>query len=390
MQSPDFTLRPFYPAPSESFRATADELVKDASRLRGVLHPVTRREIGHLLRMMNSYYSNLIEGHHTYPREIEEALQDHYSTDPSKRDLQKEAVAHMETEEEVREEVNRDPEINPASQDFLRWIHERFFQRLPEEMRVIKSKTGEEYPVIPGEYRYSDVTIGLHAPIKAEDVPVLMRSLERSYSLDGLFHPENLASVFSAHHRLAWIHPFQDGNGRVARIMTQAHLHRLGLIGEGLWSLARGLARTNPSYRTRLAAADAVKHDMMDGRGHLSERGLLQFCEYMAETAFDQVEFMANVLDLENLTKRIRRFVDMDIGMREEGFYLLREAAITGEFSRGEAPRITGLKERAARELLKHLLDRKLLKSNSPKGPVRLGLPTEAAEIYFPRLFHQG
>lgn len=383
----NFSLQPLYPAPSASFREGADTLVREASRLQGTLHPKTRQGIAALLGLMNSYYSNLIEGHRTNPREIEQALQDEYSADPAERDLQLEAVAHVETEEEVRAEMDRDRSLNPASADFLCWIHERFYGRLPEELRYVEGDSGERHPVLPGQLRPRGVSIGRHVPPDAGELPALLEAFGKGYDITRLHHPENLAAVFAAHHRLLWIHPFLDGNGRVARILLQAHLHRLELLGEGLWSMARGLARGSTRYRKLLSAADARKHDMLDGRGHLTERGLLEFCEFMNETALDQVRFMGEILELETLTERIRRFVESSPDLRPEAFYLLREAALRGEIPRGEAARVTSLGERTARDLVRELLGEGLMESDSPKGPVRMGFPTSAAEPYFPRLF---
>lgn len=387
MHTPDLTLRPLYPEPSAAFREKADVLIREASRLQGNLHPVTRQGVADLLGLMNSYYSNLIEGHRTLPREIEQALLDNYSPDPAERNLQQEAVAHVETEKEIQAELARDSGLNPASTDFLCWIHERFYIRLPKDMRVVEGKEGERQPVIPGQFRPRGVSIGRHIPPDADDVPALMRAFENGYRLERLHHPENLAAIFAAHHRLLWIHPFLDGNGRVARLLLQAQLHRLELLGEGLWSIARGLARDSTRYRELLGVADARRHVMMDGRGHLTERGLLTLCEFLVDTARDQVRFMGEALELDALTERMQTFVERTPRLRPESFYLLREAALRGEIARGEAARVTGLGERTARELVKDLLGKGLLVSDSPKGPVRLGLTTEAAEAYFPRLF---
>jgi hypothetical protein len=74
----------------------AYELVSAASALAGQIHPAVQHSIGDLVRSMNCYYSNLIEGHNTVPRDIERALAQDYSTEPHKRDLQLEAVAHIE------------------------------------------------------------------------------------------------------------------------------------------------------------------------------------------------------------------------------------------------------------------------------------------------------
>src|SRR5260370_22717289 len=52
-----------------------------------------------LVRAMNCYYSNLIEGHDTHPVDIERALKNDYSKDAQKRDLQLEAKAHIAVQE---------------------------------------------------------------------------------------------------------------------------------------------------------------------------------------------------------------------------------------------------------------------------------------------------
>ena len=62
------------------------------------------------------------------------------------------------------------------------------------------------------------------------------------------------------------------------------------------------------------------------------------------------------------------------------------EALLKGEFSRGEAARISGLAERATRSQLSALVKAGLLVSDTPKGPVRLGFPVEAAQWWLPNL----
>src|SRR5213596_2845277 len=73
----------------------AIELVRKASALAGHLNPTVQRSLGALVRSMNCYYSNLIEGHDTHPRDIDRALRDDYSNDAEKRELQLEAKAHI-------------------------------------------------------------------------------------------------------------------------------------------------------------------------------------------------------------------------------------------------------------------------------------------------------
>src|SRR5579862_3983151 len=79
----------------------AFELVSAASSLAGQLNIQVRDAVGELVRSMNCYYSNLIEGHNTLPRDIERALAKEYSAEPEKRNLQLEAVAHIEVQRKI-------------------------------------------------------------------------------------------------------------------------------------------------------------------------------------------------------------------------------------------------------------------------------------------------
>src|SRR6266487_1841007 len=90
--------------PQEGHRELEDqafELVRAASSLAGLLNPTVRAAVGDLVRSMNCYYSNLIEGHNTLPRDIERALAKEYSAEPQKRNLQLEAVAHIQEQQKI-------------------------------------------------------------------------------------------------------------------------------------------------------------------------------------------------------------------------------------------------------------------------------------------------
>jgi hypothetical protein len=85
--------------PSEGERRLEDlaiDLASKASALAGQVNPVVQQSIGTLVRSMNCYYSNLIEGHDTHPRDIDRALAKNYAREPKRRALQLEAVAHIE------------------------------------------------------------------------------------------------------------------------------------------------------------------------------------------------------------------------------------------------------------------------------------------------------
>lgn len=77
----------------------AVELAALAAGFRRSLPPEVATALSDLVRSMNCYYSNLIEGHSTHPVDIERAMREEFSADPAKRNLQIEARAHVSVQE---------------------------------------------------------------------------------------------------------------------------------------------------------------------------------------------------------------------------------------------------------------------------------------------------
>jgi hypothetical protein len=111
----------------------AVDLVAKANRFAGQLHPIVRDQVGALVRSMNCYYSNLIEGHNTHPIDIDRALRHDFSGDPRRRNLQLEAKAHIEVQQWIDERQGGD--IAPTSTAYLTGLHRAFYERLPDELR---------------------------------------------------------------------------------------------------------------------------------------------------------------------------------------------------------------------------------------------------------------
>jgi Fic family protein len=377
--------------PEEGVRALEDEvvpLIAEANLLAGRIHPILRDSIGALVRSMNCYYSNLIEGHDTHPRDIDRALANDFSAEPKKRELQKEAVAHIYVQELI--DTGQDPDAWPASAAYASWLHEEFCSRLPPEMLwVTNGQTGEKLPIIPGEWRKCDVEVGRHLPPAHGDLPRFMARFDRAYQAPSLSKLRQIQTVGAVHHRFLWIHPFLDGNGRVARLMSHALLKRLG-IGTSLWSLARGLARNEARYKALLAQADGPREGDRDGRGNLTQRGLIEFCKFFLDQSVDQIRFMSGLLEPATLLTRIEIHVEEEIRAKRllrGSFAVLREAVIAGEIERSKIPVLTGYEERGARNVTAALVDRGMLTASSHRAPLRLAFPAEVAERWFPNLY---
>lgn len=365
----------------------ATELVDRAGRLAGRVHPVMQESLGNLVRAMNCYYSNLIEGHDTHPVDIDRALSGDYAQDATRRNLQLEARAHIE----VQQLIDRGAAPAPVvSVEFLCWVHREFCRRLPEELLWVEHPdTGERLPVIPGEYRTSHVRVGRHiAPAPAE-LPAFMDRFVTAYDGRQLGRLRRIIAVAAAHHRLLWIHPFLDGNGRVARLFSYALLRELN-VGSSLWSVARGLARRQKDYKAALQAADEPRRGDLDGRGNLTLAGLEEFSAFFLAACVDQVTFMDTLFEPQELLNRMEVWATEEIRAKrlpKGSWPLLREAALAGEYPRGRATELTGYEERQARSVLSQLMSMDLLVSNSPRGSVRLGFPIGVVERWFPRLY---
>jgi len=371
-------------------REYAFEISKKAGALHGSVHPVIQKSLIEVARINNCYYSNLIEGHHTNPFDIERALKKDYSKDPSKRMLQQESIAHIEVQKKIEEKLEENADVNLFGKDFICWIHGEFYNHLPEDFLTIKDERGKECKIIPGQLRKENVTVGRHLAPDAFCLEKFLNRFEQYYSFEKITPLDRIIAIAASHHRFAWIHPFLDGNGRVVRLLTDALLLQSKIDSHGIWTLSRGLARHRDQYRKFLEIADQPRRNDLDGRGNLSDRGLFEFCEFFLKTALDQIEYMNSCLDLDTLMERIKRFVFIEniFGKHnQEGFFLLREALFRGQFNRGEASQITNKSERLARDILKKALEEQLLCSDGKKRAVRLGFPTKALAYYFPRFY---
>ena len=378
--------------PSEGERKLEDrafDLATKASSLASQLAPTVRRSVGDLVRSMNCYYSNLIEGHDTHPRDIDRALAHaDYSNDPEKRALQREAVAHIEVQRLI--DHREDLHVEATSCEYISWLHREFCKRLPEEMLWVENPdTGKRVPIQGGELRDGWGQVGRRIPPSAEALPRFFQRFADVYDHARLSKVRQIIALGAAHHRLLWIHPFYDGNGRVTRLMSHASLQRCG-VGNSLWSVARGLARNVQEYKSLLMAADGPRRGDFDGRGNLSMKALTEFCAFFLDICIDQVEFMTTLLEPNDLLRRIRMHVteEVEVGTLPKGsFPLLREALLAGEVPRGRAPEITGYGERMARNVVSSLIKKGYLKSDSTRAPLMLDIPIEAVERWFPRLY---
>jgi Fic family protein len=376
----------------EAISDVVAEISAASAKLAHALNPRTAANLAGLVRIMSSYYSNLIEGHDTRPRDIERALAGMFEGDKERRNLQIEAAAHVRVQAEVDQMHAEGKLPEPASPDFILWLHREFYRDAPGEALLIRG-ADREFAMEPGVWRSlpeHDVAVGRHQPPSSHRVADFMTYFADRYRFDRLGKAARIIAIPAAHHRFNFIHPFPDGNGRVSRLMSHAMAHEAGIGAHGLWSISRGLARgleSRGDYKTMMDNADMPRQGDLDGRDNLSQRALVSFVLWFLRVCLDQVTFMAGLFELDTLARRLRSYVERSDTLKPEAARLLQEALIRGEFERGDVPRITGLPERTARRVLKDVENAGLLASDTPKGAVSLRFPTDTLDILFPRLF---
>jgi Fic family protein len=361
------------------------ELAAQSARFRGSLPRYAQHSLAGLVRAMNCYYSNLIEGHDTHPVDIERALKNDYSQNARQRNLQLEAKAHITVQKWIDEGGLKD---HAASSEGLRDIHRRFCELLPEELLWAENpETHERMEIVPGALRRRDVKVGRHIPVSPGALPRFMERFEAGYN--GLGKTDTIFAAAAAHHRLLWIHPFLDGNGRVARLMSYSMLLD-ALDTGGIWSIARGLARNEGRYKALLTACDAQRRNDLDGRGNLSEEALAEFTHFFMETCIDQVKFMEELVAPDKLRARIFTWANEEIKSKTilpQSLKILERLLYQGALAREEITSMFDVTPRQARRYVEPLTDLGVLVSETTRAPYHLAFPAKLAPQWMPGLF---
>jgi len=375
----------------DDLRLLAAKVIAGAGELAAHGMPQLRALLREALRPMNSYYTNKIEGQHTEPLLIERAMRQDFSRSPDEARRQRIAIAHIDTERWSETVWTSFDSTTFFTQETVREIHRHLHAQLLPQDLAQQGDNGETAAVSPGEWRTRGVKVHRHVPPDPSCIDAFMQKWHEGYRFARAGETAVIA-LAAAHHRLAWIHPFLDGNGRSARLHTHIGLGALGLT-HGLWSPMRGLARSQSQYYERLIAADQPRQGDIDGRGNLTERGLIEFIEYFLGICLDQIRFMGGMLNLDAFEMRLAQMLAA-LGQDEDTRFLRAEAAIplaylatVDSMDRARFKAMTALAGRTADRTLADLFKIGILTSPSPRGPVALAIPLSLFRWLFPRLW---
>lgn len=387
-------LTPILPRPRRRgpLKDLAQEIIAASARLEGRLAPETAAVLGDNLRLINSYYSNLIEGHKTTIPDIESALRQKFDRNPDKKYAQELCAAHVQVEKQFMRQAIAQPGLNVCDPAFVCHLHAGFYAHLPEAHRYTHTNDGfTGFAVHPGLLRDVDVSVdgqSRHGP-GPKELPGLLEIFAQAYAPEHFHGDDRLIAMAASHHRFTWLHPFRDGNGRVARLFSGLYLAVCGINKGNLWSLSRGLSRQKKRYMFELWVTDAPNQDR---RHHFDEDLLIDFCEFFFAICLDQIGFMENLLRLNQIEARIDWYVESrrkqdKTSMPNGAAKLLRAVFMRGALARGQAAEILNTSERTARRAVSALLDQGLLTSTSHRAPLTIGLPLAVLPFYFPDLY---
>ena len=266
------------PARIEEASPILSDVVADLSAasatLGQTLHPKTAANLADLVRVMNTYYSNLIEGHNTRPKghsaRARRQLRRTTAHGAISRSKRLRMCAFKPKSTGFPPATNNLPE--PASTDFIRWLHREFYKGAPQRNAADQGRQTRIRPWCPANGvpppetgKQQSVDMCRHRATRVAD---FMAHFEQRYRFENTGKASRIMALAAAHHRFNYIHPFPDGNGRVSRLMSHAMSHYAGIGAHGLWSISRGLARglsRGPSGRSEYKT-------MMDASRHATAR----------------------------------------------------------------------------------------------------------------------
>ncbi len=383
---------------------TSDTLCLKSAALGAGYPPQILSGIRSMLRTINSYYSNKIESEGTHPFEIEKASRKIFTGDTKHQQLQKMSLVHIGVQEWVEDLLRDGDGVTPFTREFICDVHREFYSH--EDMKpfldieTVSNSTDKStiIKMLPGEFRDRLVYVGGHEAPEYTIIPTLFALYESTYKvMPSFIQAKKVIYAIASHHRLTFLHPFLDGNGRTSRLVLDGIFTGIQLEGYGLWNISRGLARNSSEYKNNLGFADVPRHGDMDGRGPLSLKGLKIYIKFMLEVALDQVEYMEKVLQLRTLSQRIENYVIFS----QRGMYpkdplpkysefLLKDLLLRGEIPRGKVGSIINASASTATKLIRELIDLGFLESDTPKGAIRIKFNAHFASEIFPDLMSGG
>lgn len=267
-------------------------------------------------RLSTTHYSTMIEGNKLTELEVEETIKNKRKLPGRERD-QWEVLGYYEALEEVEKKAKQSA---PLTEKEVQTIHGLVMG-------------GGSKKVQPTPYRIAqnvirDGTTGaiVYLPPEAKDVPSLMHDLVTWINNNPEELPYPLIATI-AHYQYATIHPYIDGNGRTARLLTTLLLHRSGYDLKGIYSLDEYYAKHLSAYYQALSLGPS--HNYYEGRAQADITPWIEyFCTGLVKS-FENVKIKALQAQQKGATDSSKALRQLDAKQRLALTLFQKQANIT-------------------------------------------------------------
>ncbi len=232
-------------------------------------------------RLYTTHYSTMIEGNELEPDEIEKVLK-HKGHFPGREREEHEVKGYYAALMQVEQWVAQG---KPVSESMIQTLHALLMSDGRAQVKPSHYRDGQNV-IRDGRTRAI-----VYMPPEAKDVPKLMKEM-----VNWIVNNKDLPCPIVAgiaHYQFATVHPYYDGNGRAARLLTTLILHLGGYDLRGLYSLEEYYARSLNAYYDAINIGPS--HNYYEGR---AEADITEWLEYFVQ---------GMTVSLENILKRMER-----------------------------------------------------------------------------------
>lgn len=255
-------------------------------RLYGTTPPFIFFQLKSIFHMLESIGSARIEGNNTTIADYIESTKVHSGES-----------RYWGNEEDILQIANGEEAMQYIEENIENINIDKFFLRELHIMTVKNLNPDKEGARNPGCFRMGNVAIAKssHIPPDYTQVESLIDEL-LSFVNEECLPKFDLLKIAIAHHRFVWIHPFENGNGRVVRLFTYAMLLKKGIFNkdERIINPTAIFCSNRNEYYDYLSKADSY-----------TDEGLVAWAEYVLRGLKNEVEKIDKLLDYSYLKTAI-------------------------------------------------------------------------------------
>ena len=229
-------------------------------------------------RLTSTHYSTQIEGNRLSQKEVEEVIEkgSHFA---GRQSDEKEIKGYYSALEWLEKNIKK-----PITEETIKMIH-----------ALVEGEGRNKVSLSPyrdGQNVIKDSKSGaiIYMPPEAEDVPALMKELVEWLKANKAELPCPILGAIT-HYQFATIHPYYDGNGRTARLLTTLVLYQGGYDLKGIYSLEEYYARNLRGYYEAISRGDS--HNYYLGRAEADITPWIEYFILGMSEAFEHIKTRA-------------------------------------------------------------------------------------------------